>query len=88
MENEKFLVVTRYDDGTESVSTQTEYKIIDRVDMQDCSNTEIEVYRVKFGEEPEKLTILGTWHMFDDPLYIAVVNKNGNVVFDGYGTDH
>lgn len=85
---ERFLVLTKYDDGVESVSLQTPWEIINRVDMSDCSNEEIEVYKIAFGQDPEKLKVLGCWHVADDPLYIAVINNNDQVEFDGYGTDH
>ena len=83
---EEYLMVVKVDDKEYAVLT-TEYDIIDHIDMDDCTYEEIEVYRVAFGNV-ERLHVHGTWHNFDDPLYIKVTDDEGNTVFDGYGTDH
>ena len=63
------------------------------IDMSDCAHVEA-VYRVRLEQDQpnacgdlERLTVRGPWHS-DEPLYIAVEDTAGNMVFDGYGTDH
>ena len=83
---EKYLMVVRTYDG-EYAEMETEHAIIDHIDMQDCSDEEIKVYRVNF-DGVEELEVHGCWHDFDNPLYIKVTDSNGEIVFDGFGTDH
>lgn len=83
----KYLVMAKCD-GMEYAKMMTEHEIIDHVDMADCTEEEVQVYDVRFGETPAPLTVWGTWHDFDNPLYIKVTDAAGQVVFDGYGTDH
>ena len=83
---ERYLMVARIFDG-EYADMVTPGEVINHINMQDCTDEEIEVYRVRFGEAPERLNVYGCWHDFDNPLYIKVTDDNG-VVFDGWGTDH
>ena len=69
-------------------SIMTDYEIINRIAMWDCYDEEMEIYDIQFGKNPEKLVIYGTWHDFDNPLYIKVTDKAGKIMFDGYGTNH
>ncbi|MGN0485530.1 MAG: hypothetical protein ACI4HI_18480 [Lachnospiraceae bacterium] len=58
------------------------------ISMMDCSGDEYHIWRaVEFGKL-EPLTIHGTWHNLNCPLYIKVTDPEGNIVFDGYGEDH
>lgn len=84
----KYLAVIKDMCGDEHAALMTAPEIIEHIDMSDCTQEEIEVYEVHFGEQPDKLDLFGCWHNFDDPLYIKAVDRNGAVVFDGYGTDH
>ena len=84
---EKYLMVVETYDG-EYAEMVTPHEVIDHIDMQDCTDESIEVYRVNYGKTPEKLNVCGCWHDFDNPLYIKVTDAEGNIVFDGWGTDH
>ena len=84
-----FLVVT-CDDGQTYASMEPASSIVDYISMRDCF--EHEVYRV-FDISPEdgflhEVTLHGTWHDPDRPLYIKGTDAEGNILFDGYGTDH
>lgn len=81
-------MIVMCDDGSEYADMVTPHTIIDHVDMRDCTNEQIEVYKVEYGVRPQELYIYGCWHNMKDPLYIKVIDENGNVEFDGYGTDH
>lgn len=85
---EKYLMIVMCDDGGEYAEMVTTHAIIDHIDMQDCTNEEIEVYRIEYGAQPIRLNVYGCWHNMDDPLYIKVTDDNGEIEFDGYGTDH
>ena len=82
-------LVKFFEDGVFiDAAMKSDIEIIDWLDMSDCYNYwEIEVYDVS-GSGVEPLHVYGTWHNFDDPLYIKVCRENGEIVFDGYGTDH
>ena len=83
-----YLVQSRFDDDEVYTSIQTAGEIIRRIDMTDCSNEELRVYKVDIFGMIEPLEIHGCWHDLKDPLYIKVVDANGNIIFDGHGTDH
>lgn len=87
--SEKFLVQVKFPDDPEIYSRlMTASEIISRVDMHDYYDEDLEVYRINGFGKVEKLRLFGTWHNFDEPLLIKAEDKNGNVVFSGYGTDH
>ena len=67
---------------------KTEKEIINRIDMADCSGEQIKAYKVDTFGKIEPLEIYGCWCNFKEPLLIEVKDKDGNVVFSGYGTDH
>lgn len=86
---EEYLVIAKdYYSGEVFCSIQTAMKIIDRIDMSDCTYEELKVYRLTWDKEPERLVVHGAWHDPSTPLYIKVTDVDGNTVFDGYGTDH
>ena len=88
MEQKQYLVQTLFGDGIVSAGIKTANEIINCIDMKDCNNAEFCIFKIeKFGEA-EPLTIHGCWHDQKNPLYIKVVDKNGDIEFDGYGTDH
>lgn len=64
------------------------HEIVARVDMYDCYDEELRVHRItKFGNI-EEIKIYGTWHDIKNTLYIKGVDPRGEIVFDGFGTDH
>lgn len=83
----KYLVCGNWD-GEKYTALMGAYEIINRIDMNDCIGEELEIYNVEFGKEPERLTIHGAWHDAKNPLYIKVTRENGEIEFDGMGTDH
>lgn len=86
---EIFLIQIKTPDDPETyVKLATGYEIVRRIDMYDCYEEELEVYRINEFGKVDKLEWLGTWHDRDNPLLIELVDSNGNVVFAGYGTDH
>lgn len=82
-----YLMVVKTDCG-EYATMASPMEIIMHLDMQDCTGEMIEVYKVAFGKQPEALEAYGCWYDFDNPLYIKVTDEDGNIEFDGYGTDH
>ena len=87
-EPNKYLVQSLSDDDVLCTSLRSAAEIISRIDMRDCSNEDIRVFRIDEFGAVEPLEIHGCWHDWHDPLYIKVTDKAGNVVFSGYGTDH
>ena len=84
-----FLVVS-CDDGEAHAAMKSASSIVDYISMRDCF--EHDVYRV-FDVSPgdgslHEVTLHGTWHDPDRPLYIKGTDAEGNILFDGYGTDH
>ncbi len=88
MDEKRYLVQAEQSDGTLAVSLDTASSVISRVDMSDYTDEVLHVFDISKAGEVSSLTIHGTWHKDGDPLYIKVTDKNGNTVFDGYGTDH
>lgn len=88
-EPEKFLVQILNDFEDQAyVCMKTSQEIISRIDMSDCCPEQLAIYRITKFNEVEKLTINDCWHNPKDPLYISITDNKGNIVFDGYGTDH
>jgi hypothetical protein len=83
----KYLVCGNLE-GEHYVEMMSGYEIINRIDMSDCYYEELEIYDVGFGKNPTRLYVRGCWHDFKNPLYIKIVDENGKIYFDGYGTDH
>ena len=88
MESERYLVVTKFS-GRVYATMQTRSELIRQIDMDDCTDftSDHKLYEVTDGGV-EPLEIHGCWHDHNDPLYIKVTRQNGEIVFDGYGTDH
>ena len=88
MEVERYLVVTKFS-GRVYATMQTRSELIRQIDMDDCTGftSDHKLYEVTDGGI-EPLVIHGCWHDHNDPLYIKVTRPNGEIVFDGYGTDH
>lgn len=86
---EKFLVQIRFHGDPETyASLMTGNQIIDRVGMYDCYDEELKVYRITEFGNIEEIKVYGTWHDMKNPLYIKGVDSKGEIVFDGFGTDH
>ena len=70
------------------VSILTPHEIIRRIDMSDCSGEDFCIFVSEAFGTLEPLVVHGCWHDPHDPLYIKVTRQNGEIMFDGYGTDH
>ena len=83
-----YLVVYKIE-GEVSASMKTVSEIIREIDMDDCCDyiEERKVYEIT-EDGPQLLEVHGCWHDFKNPLYIKLTRQNGEIVFDGYGTDH
>ena len=78
-------------DGTvlEYAQVMSAGEIFSEMDMSDCFNIEIDVYRIRpFGKRPEHCRFLGKWHDHDDPEKMEIVGSRGRTLDTGYGTDH
>lgn len=82
------VVIHDNDEDGFAPSINTDGEIINMIDMADCYYTIHLVYDINELGELEPLVVHGTWHDPKRPLYIKVTDQNGNIVFDGYGTDH
>lgn len=51
-------------------------------------NVSVFVFRSCGYGKIEELEVLGCWHDHDDPLKIRLVDKYGETICFGYGTDH
>lgn len=72
----------------EFASLMTAKEIFDMMDMDDCYQVRIEIWRLDgIGSEPEKCGFCGTWHDWKDPLKMKIV-CNGETLEVGWGTDH
>lgn len=86
MEVKKYLVIMEMD-GETSPSLNTASQIISWVDMSDCTGASFKVFDLTTGQ-PVELQLHGCWHDMKNPLYIKATDGDGNIVFDGWGTDH
>jgi len=85
----RFLIIAgnpEIGDTTEA-SFKAEAEIISFVDMQDCHDQTVRVFDL-LHSAPVELRIHGSWHNPNNPLYIMLTDPYGNVVVDGYGTNH
>lgn len=87
-ERQMFLVQTLHD-GETTNGMWSAGQILYYMDMIDCFEyDDFYVYDVSEVGKVTPLTLHGTWHDMSNPLYIKVTDPDGNIVFDGYGTDH
>ena len=86
----KYIVQTRYDDGSVEPSLKTASEIIKDESLSDCSGIEMRVWESGKLGELIPLKIHGTWHSKDpkDSLYIKATRPDGSIAFDGWGVDH
>lgn len=79
----KYLV--QRDNGDEQwASLMTVGELVDYVDMSDCHDESFEVYDVSTFGQIRKLKYKG----WQPGCLIQFVDADGNVVIEGYGTDH
>lgn len=84
-----YLVLMRVDCGDCVAEIMTPDRIFDMMDMSDCYDIDIDVYRIiDFGFEPEPCTFYGTWSDPSDPLKMWIEGDDGTVYDVGHGTDH
>ncbi len=62
--------------------------ILNHIDMSDVTGEEIRVYDISTFGMVKPLIVNGCWHNPQKPLYISVTDDTGNIIFDGFGTDH
>ena len=87
----EYLVVGKWDDKP-FLEKKNASSIFDYLNMYDVVGDCYEYYKVYDWNEKEmcfeELKLFGKWHDFDRPRYIKVCDKEGNILFDGYGDDH
>lgn len=87
MKGQKYLVQCLHDDGTIECSMEWPRTIIEFFGFRDCTNCEYQVYdtsvfgqMLKVEHEPSTFAPFN-YHKFVNP-------RTGEVVFDGYSTEH
>lgn len=87
MANKRFLVQIRDWEGVcDGIMTADE--IISRLDMADTCDEELRIFDISRFGHVEELSVNGCWSNPKDPLHIWCTDSRGEVVIDGYGTDH
>lgn len=83
----KYLVIS-LSDGCSDARIMTATEIFKMMDMDDCYDIHIDIYRIPlFGDFPKRCTFKGTWHNPDKPLLMEICIRD--VVLDrGWGMDH
>lgn len=87
--NKKYLVQYKWY-GSEEIEyfLETTDEIIRMIDISDSNfDYKFKIYDASEYGNIKPLVIHGCWHDPDNPLYIKVTDEDGNLVFDGYGTD-
>lgn len=83
----KYLVQTRYEDGTVSGSMHAPAKIIEMFGFMDCSGDEYAVFDVsEFGSVVKLEYIPATSAPYNYHTFIS--SATGVVEFEGYSTEH
>ncbi len=83
-----YLVQAVHSDGDVTTFLATAPQIIAREDATDYTEEKLAVFDISEFGKVKPLRVCGCWHKPEDPLYIKVVNDDGDIVFDGYGKDH
>ena len=87
----KFLVVYEIDGEETEPKIETDLRIFDVMDMDDCYDISIK-YLYYLKENPFELIrciFRGSWHDGHAPLKMAIVSETDNEIISiGYGTDH
>jgi len=89
------FVITEWEDnfGT-GLRTRaiTEYDAIRRISLTDIMYGNYAIHRVSIDDNNKvvfsETKVFATWHNPNNPLYIKVCDKDGEILFEGYGTDH
>lgn len=87
-EAKKYFVQVEMPDGEVCETIKTAAEIIAFMDMADCHDCQLSAWKSAGFGKLEPLTVHGTWHDLKRPLYIKAVDQEGNIEFDGWGTDH
>ena len=85
--NNKYVLVHIDRDETAYATISTPDEIINAISFRDCTEEMHRIYRVEKDGALTELKGYGTWHCAD-VLYIKITDQDGNIEFDGYGTDH
>ena len=87
MADKRFLVQIR---DREDIwgEIMTADKVIERLDMADIYEEELRIFDISRFGHVEELSVNGCWSDPKDPLHIWCTDSRGEVVIDGYGTDH
>lgn len=82
--NRQFLVQRIYDDDERGNTIMTPDELVHYIDMQDICEEEFKIFEItNFGETKE------IFYAGRQPgCVIEFVDKFGNIVLSGYGTDH
>ena len=86
--NGQYYVQKRWPDGSVIQELMPAARIVECESMSDCSGVEMRIWEMSSFGVMTQLTLHGTWHDPDRPLYIKAVRPDGSVAFDGYGIDH
>lgn len=86
---EKSYLVKCLSDGDSWFKVMSANEIFDMMDMSDCYDIEIHIFRIgDFYEPIEPCTFHGAWSDLDDPLKMWITDCEGEILSVGYGTDH
>ena len=86
--NNKYMVQGMEIDGTEWARIMTALEIFRMMDKQDCSGTEISIWKIgDFGEAPKECFFIGKWMFKDDPQRMEIKSFYG-IEDAGYGEEH
>ena len=76
------------DTETEWVRIMTALEIFRMMDKQDCSDTEICIWKIgEFGEASQECSFLGKWMFKNDPQRMEIRSFDG-IEDAGYGEEH
>ena len=82
------FLVNGITDGEEWSEIMTADAIFSMMDMDDCVDIAIDVWKIRgYGEAPVPCSFLGTWHNLKDPLRMEIRSED-RIEAVGYGTDH
>ena len=83
----KFLV-NAISEGSEWSKIMTGDEIFRMMDMEDCYDISIDVWKIKgYGEAPVACSFLGKWFNSKDPQRMEIRSEHG-VEAVGYGVEH
>ena len=84
----RYLVYLSYDGERPDPNVMTAMEVFNLMDMSDCSGARIvSLFLLEPPNDPVPCAFLGKW-CCDDPLCMKIVGPDGDVLDEGYGTDH